>query len=129
MTPELTVLALAAVLQAIQLLIATLLVNRDAGLKWNTGPRDTVPQFSAITGRMRRAASNHFESLILMTLAVVVISLSGQNSPATAMAVWIYLLARVIYVPAYAFGWSPWRSVFWGIGFLSSLYIILASLL
>ena len=29
---------------------------------------------------------------------------------------------------AYAFGWSPWRSVIWGVGFLATMYIIFAAL-
>ncbi len=128
MTPELTVLALAAILQAIQIGLAAAVMNADVGASWNAGPRDRQPEFSPLTGRLRRAVDNHFESLAFFTIAVVVISFSQQRSAVTAWAAWIYLGARILYLPAYAFGWAPWRSVIWGLGFLATMTIILASL-
>ena len=128
MTSELTVLALAALLQAVQISAAALVMNGDVGAKWNAGPRDTTPEFAPLTGRLRRAVNNHFESLIFLTIAVTVVSLSGQNSGFTAGAAWLYLLARIAYVPAYAFGWTPWRSIIWGVGFLATMAMILAAL-
>ena len=55
-----------------------------------------------------RALDNHFEGLILFTLAVVVVTLSGGldlRSPSACA--WTYLAARILYVPAYAFGLGP----------------------
>ncbi|PZQ51519.1 MAG: hypothetical protein DI556_05015 [Rhodovulum sulfidophilum] len=128
MTPELTVLALAAILQAGQIMHANWVMNRDIGPEWNVGPRDTRPEFSPLTGRLRRAAANHFEALALFTIAVVVVTLSGKASGLTAACAWIYLVARVLYVPAYAFGWSPWRSVIFGVGLAATLVMILSAL-
>ncbi|MFV0408486.1 MAG: MAPEG family protein [Paracoccus sp. (in: a-proteobacteria)] len=128
MTPELTVLALAAILQVIQIGLAGMVMNADLGAKWNAGPRDSQPEFSPMTGRLRRAVSNHFEALSLFTIAVVLVSLSGQGSPLTAAAAWIYLGARILYVPAYAYGWAPWRSLIWAAGFFATFAIILACL-
>lgn len=128
MTSELTVLALAALLQAVQISAAALVMNGDVGAKWNAGPRDTTPEFAPLTGRLRRAVNNHFESLIFLTVAVTVVSLSGQSSGFTAGMAWLHLLARAAYVPAYAFGWTPWRSIIWGVGFLATMAMILAAL-
>ena len=129
MTPELTVLALAALLQFGQILLAALVMNRDVGVAWNAGPRDTPQAFSALTGRMRRAVDNHFEALALFTIAVVVVTLSGSAGPLTAACAWVYLGARALYVPAYAFGWSPWRSAIFGVGATATLVMILVALL
>lgn len=129
LTPELTALALAALLQSVQIALAGAVMNRDVGPAWNTGPRDTQPEFSPLTGRLRRAVSNHFEALCFFTIAVVVVTLSGATSTLTATCAWIYLAARVLYVPAYAFGWTPWRSVIFGIGFAATLVMILAALI
>lgn len=128
MTPELTVLALAAILQAGQIMLANAVMNRDVGAAYNVGPRDTQPEFSPLTGRLRRAAANHFEALALFTIAVVVVTLSGRASGLTAACAWTYLIARVLYVPAYAFGWSPWRSVIFGVGLAATLVMILSAL-
>ena len=88
----------------------------------------TPPRSAARPGRAQRALNNHFEGLILFTLAVLVVTLGGQASGLTATCAWIYLIARVLYVPAYLFGWTPWRSVIWGIGATATLIMILASL-
>lgn len=93
-----------------------------------TPVRGTASRSSPLTGRLRRAVSNHFEGLILFTIAVVVVTLSGSASGLTATCAWVYLAARVLYVPAYAFGWTPWRSVIFGIGALATLVMILTAL-
>ena len=84
MTPELTVLALAAILQSVQIALAGWAMNRDVGVAWNASPRDTRAAFSALTGRLRRAVDNHFEALALFTIAVVVVTLSGAADRLTA---------------------------------------------
>ena len=129
MTPELTVLALAAILQWVQMLLAAMAMNRDAGFAWNAGPRDVWPEFSPLTGRLRRAVANHFEALILFTIAVVLVTLSAAASKLTAACAWVYLAARILYVPAYAFGWSPWRSAIFGVGATATMVMLLAALL
>jgi uncharacterized MAPEG superfamily protein len=129
MTPELTVLVLAAFLQFGQITLAGWSMNRDAGLDWNAGPRDgSPPEFSALTGRLRRAVDNHFEALALFTIAVLAVSLSGKSGTLTAICAWTYLAARVLYVPAYAFAWSPWRSVIFGVATLATSVMLLVAL-
>jgi uncharacterized MAPEG superfamily protein len=131
MTPELTALALAGLLQAVQYLLFATPANIELTPAYTGGPRDAPPTrtMSRLTARLQRALNNHFEALILFTLAVVVVTLSGQSSPLTQASAWIYLASRVLYIPAYAFGWSPWRSAIWGIGFLATLVMILSALL
>ena len=128
MTSELTVLALAVFLQVAQIGLAGAAMNRDVGLDWNASPRDTQPEFSPLTGRLRRAVSNHFEALTLFTIAVVVVTASGRASGLTAACAWVYLGARILYVPAYAYGWAPWRSAIFGVGLTATLVMLLAAL-
>jgi uncharacterized MAPEG superfamily protein len=128
MTPELTVLVLAALLQYLQITLAAVVMNRDVGPAYNASPRDEKVEFSPLTGRLRRAVDNHFEALALFTVAVVALSLSGKGGPVTAASAWIYLAARILYIPAYALGWSPWRSVIYGVGAMATLVMILIAL-
>ncbi|MEF9602294.1 MAPEG family protein [Paracoccus sp. PXZ] len=128
MAAETTALALAALLQAVQIGLAAASMNRDVGAKWNASPRDRQPEFSVLTGRLHRAVDNHFEGLILFTIAVVLVVLSDTGSALTVLCAWSYLLARLIYIPAYAFGWSPWRSAIWAVGFVATLVMILTTL-
>lgn len=131
MPPELTVLALAGLLQAVQLTLFATPANLEIGSDFTTGPRDGPPkrQMSVTTGRLQRAMNNHFEGLILFTLAVVVVTLGHQSTAVTQYAAYTYLIARLLYVPAYAFGLTPWRSVIWSLGFVSTLIMITASLI
>lgn len=128
MTPELTALALAGLLQALQFAAFSVAANRQVGPKVAMGPRDHAPALSGTAGRLQRALNNHFEGLILFTLAVVTVTLSNQSTTLTATCAWIYLLARILYVPAYIFGWVPWRSAIWAVGFAATITMILASL-
>jgi uncharacterized MAPEG superfamily protein len=131
MTPELTALALAGLLQALQFTVFAIPANKELGVGYTSSPRDRPPsrQMSTVTGRLQRALNNHFEGLILFTLAVVVVTLGNQSTSVTQYAAWTYLAARVLYIPAYAFGWRPWRSAIWSVGFFATLTMIVAALL
>lgn len=130
MTPELTALALAGLLQAVQFTLFAVPANRELGVGYTSSARDRPPsrQLSPMTARLQRAMNNHFEGLILFTLAVVVVTLGDQSTPLTQAAAWAYLGARILYIPAYALGWRPWRSLIWSVGFFATLSMILAAL-
>ncbi len=136
MTPELTALTLAALLQVVQFLLMAVPVNLELGPAKTMSPRDPaqmggamIDQINPKTARLVRALNNHFEGLILFGIACIVITVSGQSTGLTAACAWIYLVARVAYVPAYYFGLVPWRSVIWAIGFGATTLILLAALL
>jgi uncharacterized MAPEG superfamily protein len=136
MTPEVTALALAALLQVVQYVLMAVPTNIELGPEKTAGPRDPerlgkplIEQVSARTGRLIRALDNHFEGLILFTIAVVVVTLGGSSSALTQACAWVYLGARVLYVPAYAFGLTPWRSVIWAAGFFATTLMLIAALI
>jgi uncharacterized MAPEG superfamily protein len=136
MTPELTALALAGLLQVVQYVLMSVPANLELGTGKTLGPRDPqrlgkplIEQVSPRTGRLFRALNNHFEGLILFTLAVVVVTLGNQSTPLTAACAWTYLAARILYVPAYAFGLTPWRSLIWLAGFGATTLMLVAALI
>jgi uncharacterized MAPEG superfamily protein len=131
MAPELLTLALAALLQGVQFVLFAAPANRDLGPGYTTSARDRPPsrEMRPVTGRLGRAMDNHFEALILHAIAVTVVLLSDTQTIVTAILGWLYLAARVLYVPAYAFGWRPWRSVIWMAGFSATMLMLIAALL
>jgi uncharacterized MAPEG superfamily protein len=131
MTPELLALTLAALLQVVQYTLFAVPANRELGVGYTSSARDRPPsrQLSPVTARLQRAMNNHFEGLILFTIAVVVVTLGQQSSVVTQTAAWVYLGARILYVPAYALGLRPWRSVIWFVGFLATLTLLIAALI
>ncbi len=135
MTPELLVLTLAGLLQVVQYVLMSVPANLELGTGKTSSPRDRdrlggdlIDQVSTRTARLYRAMNNHFEGLIMFTLAVVVVTLSGQSTGFTVTCAWTYLVARVVYIPAYAFGWQPWRSYIWMLGFAATVLMLLAAL-
>ncbi len=128
MTAELTVLVLAALLQMGQIMLYSTLANRQVDIDYALSPRDTPRQLSGIAGRAQRAMNNHFEGLILFTIAALVVHVTGQSTWLTTACAWAYLAARILYVPAYIFGLSPWRSVIWGVGWLATAIMLVAAL-
>lgn len=136
MTPELTALTLAAILQIGQITLMAVPANLELGTGKTLSPRDLdrlgkplMEQVSRRTARLHRAMNNHFEGLILFSIAVLVVTLASKSTPFTAACAYVYLGARVLYVPAYAFGWVPWRSLIWSVGLLATLLLLVAALL
>jgi len=129
MTLELTILALAALLQVVQFVLYSIAANLQVGPKKAMSPRDEPIHLTGTAGRLQRAMNNHFEGLILFTIAVVVVTFSDQSTIITQGCAHAYLIARILYVPAYVQGLSPWRSLIWAVGFLATLIMIVSALL
>lgn len=130
MTAELTVLVLAALLQFVQFAMMAIPANNELTPGYLMSARDIPPsrEISTRTGRLQRAFANHFEALILFTIAVGVIQMSGQNSGFTAFCAWVFLIARIAYLPAYAMGLSPHRTYIWAVSWLAILLMLIAAL-
>jgi uncharacterized MAPEG superfamily protein len=128
MPVEVKVLGLAAVLQFVQLVLMAVPVNLQLGPAYTAGSRDDERRASGVAGRLKRALDNHFEGLILFSIAVVVVVLGDASSGLTETCAWIYLVARVLYVPAYASGVFLVRSLIWGVGFLATGVMLVAAL-
>ena len=129
MTPELTALTFAALLQAIHFAIYSVLAQMQVGTRYAASSRDTPRQLTGYAGRAQRAMNNHFEGLILFAIAVMVVTYADKAHGYTALAATTYLIARALYLPAYLFGWTPWRSLIWFIGFLATLFLLVWVLL
>lgn len=129
MTPELTALTLAALLQITQIALYSSIARRQVGNKAAFKPRDEPIILTGIAGRAQRAMNNHFEGLLLFAIAALIVTLSDQSTPLTAFCAGLYVAARVIYIPAYLFGWVPWRSFIWSISILASTLMLISALL
>jgi len=129
MPVELKVLAYAALLQFVQFVLMAVPVNRQLGTAYTGGNRDEQKQPTGMAGRLTRAMDNHFEALILFTIAVVVVVLGEASTPVTVAAAWTYLGARILYVPAYASGVFLVRSLIWTVGFVATLVMLVSALL
>ncbi len=124
MPVEIKVLGFAALLQFVQFVLMAVPVNIQLGPKYTGGNRDEEKRAAGVAGRLKRAMDNHFEGLILFTIAVIVVVLGDASSSITETCAWTYLAARVLYIPAYASGIFLVRSLIWSVGFFATLVML-----
>jgi len=126
---ELTILAWTLVLAFVQILLFDIARTGQYGLRWNMSPRDgAMPPLSSVAERLKRAQDNLFETLPIFIAAVLIAHVAGRETGQTAVGAQIYLAARVLYVPLYAFGVPMLRSVVWIVSIVG-LGMILTTLL
>lgn len=114
MTIELTILAWTLVLALVQVLLPAMLRTRETGTYYNAGPRDEPrPPVGRITGRLMRAQSNLFETLPVFAAAILIAHMVGREGTLTHRGAWLYLIARIVYVPLYVAGIPYIRSCVW----------------
>ena len=129
MPPELTALTLAALLQVGQICLYSVAGRSQVGTRIAIKSRDEPINLTGKPGRIYRAMNNHFEGLILFTIACIVVTLANQSTAFTTACAFTCLGARVLYIPAYVFGWVPWRSVIWGAGLVATTCMLGAALI
>lgn len=97
-------------------------------LKAIVGPRDNPPQLNLISGRLERAKNNMLEALpIFLGLALVGLVKGGDFTP-TTQAAFVFLVARIFYVPAYLSGVIMLRSAVWLVS-VAALFAMAISLI
>ncbi|WP_419321287.1 MAPEG family protein [Caulobacter sp. ErkDOM-E] len=115
---ELQLLAVAVLIGLVHLLWASVAAQPQRGLKWNVGPRDEPVVLTGMAGRLERASANFRETFPLFAAAVIVVYLSGRIGFISAHGALLYVVARAIYMPLYAFGVPVARSIVWLISFI-----------
>ena len=129
MTIELTILAWTLILALIYILVPTMWRNREVGLAYNAGNRDTeAPPMGVVTGRLMRAKQNLFETLPLFIAAVLIAAVANVHSAMTVWGCWLFLGARILYLPIYGFGVPYVRTLIWLASVVGLLMIVIAVL-
>ncbi len=102
---ELKVLALGAILLVVHIFAAGHFKTKQYGVEWNMGARDgTLPPLNNVAGRLVRAQANFLETLPIAIIALIGVVVAGRTSGTTALGGWIWLGARVVYLPLYGYG-------------------------
>ena len=125
MATELLVLALGAVLLVVHIMIAGHFRTRQYGTDWNMGARDAeMPPLNPVAGRLLRAQENFQETLPVAVIALIGVVVAGKTSDLTAGAAWVWLIARVIYLPLYASGVPKVRTLVWAVATVAILLVL-----
>jgi uncharacterized MAPEG superfamily protein len=105
MTAELSALAWGCVLALVHIFAAVRVKTRQYGSKWNTGARDEeLPPPQPLVGRLARAQANYFETFPVAAAAILILASADLATRWTAIGAWLWLGARIIYLPLYAAG-------------------------
>ena len=125
MTTEYFVLALGAVLLVVHIILAVHFKTQQYGVDWNMGARDEdKPPLDEIPARLERASENFKETFPLAIVALGGLAIAGKGTDLTAMAAWVWLGARVVYLPVYWAGIPKIRTAIWAVSVLALLYAL-----
>lgn len=125
MPQELTILVLAAVLALAHIMAAINLKTRQYGTAWNMGARDeALPPLNPVAARLERARDNYLETLPIALIGLFGVVLAGKASELTAIAGWVWLGARVVYLPLYWAGVPKIRTYVWGVALIALLVLL-----
>jgi uncharacterized MAPEG superfamily protein len=96
-------------------------------LKENLGNRDHVRPYTTLGARAVRALANMQEAMPVFLGLALLNMIVAPDAPDAITGAWIFLIARVIYVPVYLSGVSVLRTLVWA-GGLVGLLIMAAPL-
>ena len=84
------------------------------GIPYLLGPRDEERRpGNPVAGRLGRALRNLLETYPAFVGLALALAVTGKTGGTAAAGAWIWIAARVFYVPLYAFGVPVVRSVCW----------------
>ena len=83
------------------------------------GNRDNPPEMSVVARRLDRAKNNLLEALPMFLALALLALVKGRDTGEVADAALVFLIARIVYVPAYASGIPMLRSFVWLVGIAS----------
>ena len=125
MPVEVRIAAFGAVLLLIHIIAATQAKNMQYGAKWNIGPRDeplAAPR--PVVGRLIRAQANFLETFPIAVVALLGVVIANRTSSSTALGGWIWLGARLVYIPLYAAGVPVVRTLAWTVSIVGLAMVI-----
>ena len=125
MPVEIRIAALGALLLFIHIFVAIRFKTAQYGRSWNVGARDeALPEANPMTGRTARAQANFLETFPIAIVALLGVVLANKTSATTGLGGWIWLGARVAYLPLYMAGIRVVRTAVWAVGMAGLVMVI-----
>lgn len=109
---EIAVLGWSVVLLLVQIILQAV-STYDLG-PYLLGPRDDNRRSgNVMAGRLKRALENLLETYPAFVALALALAVTGKAGGIAATGAWVWLAARVVYVPLYAFGVPAMRTLVW----------------
>ncbi|MFD2239218.1 MAPEG family protein [Aureimonas populi] len=111
---EILVLALGVVLLFVHTTLQGMLATKERGSQWNAGPRDgEAKPLGVHAGRAQRALDNFKETFPAFIALALALSVTQRTGGIGAVGAWLWLVARIAYIPLYLLGVPYVRSLVW----------------
>ncbi|HEX6218408.1 MAG TPA: MAPEG family protein [Sphingomicrobium sp.] len=125
MPVEIQIAAYGALLLFVHIFIATRYKTAQYGRAWNVGARDEdLPPANVMTGRTARAQANYAETFPIAIVALLGVVIADRSTEMTALGGWIWLGARVAYLPLYMSGIKVIRTLVYTISIVGLAMVI-----
>jgi len=125
MPVEIRIAAYGALLLFVHIFIATRYKTAQYGRAWNVGARDEeLPPANVMTGRTARAQANFAETFPIAMVALLGVVIAERTSETTALGGWIWLGARVAYLPLYMSGIKVVRTLVYTVSIVGIAMVI-----
>jgi uncharacterized MAPEG superfamily protein len=99
------------------------------GYRWTASARDEeLPPLTGVAGRLGRALDNYLETFPFFAALVLAGQVVGVHTLLTEWGALLYLGARAVYLPLYAFGVPLVRSLVWNVATVGMLLLVVALL-
>src|SRR6266516_7655445 len=127
MTGDLWALAAAMLLATLQLTLSSMLTLRQLGGAWVAGSRVDPRLVTGLSGRFVRAHRDLLEIFPQFVAALFLVHAADAVGSLSAIGAWVFVIARLVYVPAYAVGPIGVRPICW-LAAQAGIFIIVADL-
>ena len=125
MPVELRIAAFGGLLLFVHIFVATRFKTAQYGRKWNISARDeALLPLEPVAGRLVRAEANFLETFPIAIVALLGVVIAERTSEWTAIGGWIWLGARVVYLPLYWAGVPGVRTLVWTISMVGLAIVI-----
>jgi len=98
-------------------------INTEDAAVFGAGARAGTEELPAVAHALR-IQRNDLENIPLFFAIGLVYVLSGASPLGAVAYCWTFTIARILHTVAYTWNLQPWRAIFWGIGILALLGMI-----
>ena len=125
MPVELKIAALGALLLFVHVFVGVRYKTAQYGRAWNVSARDeALAPPNAVTGRLIRAQANFQESFPIAIVALLGVVIADRATQWTALGGWIWLGARIVYLPLYWAGIPVIRTLVWTVSMVGVAMVL-----
>lgn len=127
MTLEMNYLAMYGVMTVVLVLIQVLISASQHGLIPLLGNRENLNS-TGVAERAERTVQNSWVAMALIAPPILMLAITNVSTSGNALAVQIFLTARIVYAVCFIFGVKYVRTLAWITGFLATAYLYIGLL-